>query len=81
MTNNTEGANALMTITRTECSTWFERDRAHVELRNASTGETIIEFWDEEVAELVEDGFLEPKNWHRSAREYAEYLGLLKESN
>lgn len=67
-----------MTNTRTAIETWFERDRAHVELRNASTGETIIEWWDEEVAEMVEDGFLDPRDWHRSAREYAVYIGALE---
>jgi hypothetical protein len=67
-----------MTNTITECSTWFERDRAHVELREAATGRTIIEWWDEQVSEAVEDGFLNPRDWHRSAREYAVYLGVLE---
>jgi len=29
-----------------------------------------------DVAELVEDGFLNPRDWHRSAFEYAQHLGL-----
>jgi hypothetical protein len=45
-------------INDTELHTWFERDRAHVELRNANTDKTILEFWDEAVSEAYEDGFL-----------------------
>ncbi len=57
--------------------TWFERDRAHVELFNESTGETIFEWWDEAYTEAVEDGFLDPRNLKASAIEYAEEMGLL----
>lgn len=37
---------AAMTLSKeqTELETWFERDRAHVELRNAQTDSTILEF-------------------------------------
>jgi len=45
-------------IDDTELHTWFERDRAHVELRNRNTDRTIIEFWDDEVYEAAEDGFI-----------------------
>ena len=58
-------------ITETEIHTWFERDRAHVELRRCDNDATIIEWWDEEVSEAVEDGFLSPKDWHGTAYEYA----------
>lgn len=61
----------------TELHTWFERDRAHVELRESSSGNTIIEWWDEEVSEAIEDGFLSPKDLHGSAYEYAFSRGLL----
>lgn len=59
-----------------EIETWFERDRAHVALQD-SEGETVIEWWDEDVAQAVEDGFLDPKDWLGSAIEYAEHLGLI----
>ena len=49
-----------MTIENLDLYTWFERDRAHVELRNKETDKTLIEFWDNEVGEMVEDGFLDP---------------------
>ena len=42
----------------TEVQTWFERDRAHVELRSKDNDQTIIEFWDEAVQEEVEAGYL-----------------------
>lgn len=61
----------------TEIYTWFERDRAHVELRAVRTERTIIEWWDEEVTEAIEDGFLNPRDYHASALEYAKERGLL----
>src|SRR5207302_10636209 len=62
----------------TQIETWFERDRSHVELRNRFNDETIVEWWDDEVAEAVRDGFLNPQDWHRSAYEYAVHTGLIK---
>ncbi|MBS1807575.1 MAG: hypothetical protein JST84_05225 [Acidobacteria bacterium] len=50
--------NTPFSINNTELHTWFERDRKHIELRNANTQKTILEFWDDEVDEAVEDGFL-----------------------
>jgi hypothetical protein len=55
----------------TEINTWFERDRSHVELRNRLNDETIVEWWDDNVAQAVEDGFLNPNDWHASAYRYA----------
>ena len=64
---------------QTKVNTWFERDRAHVELC-FSIGEerTILGWWDEQVADLVEDGFLTPRDWHRSAYDYAVHLGIVE---
>ena len=64
----------------TEIETWFERDRQHVELRYKDAGETIMEWWDEAVTEAVEDGFLDPKNWHQSAYDYVVSLGMISEA-
>lgn len=61
----------------TELNTWFERDRSHVELRDSLTDQTIVEFWDSAVTEAIEDGFLNPRDYHTSAFEYAESFGLL----
>lgn len=60
-----------------ELHTWFERDRAHVELRDRVTDETIVEWWDDEVAQMVEDGFLNPKDYKGSAIEYARSVGII----
>ena len=70
-------------IDQTVIETWFERDRAHVLLSIESPdyagehGETILEFWDDAVSEAVEDGFLDPRDWHQSAYNYAKHLGLV----
>lgn len=47
-------------IEDTELKSWFERDREHIELRNIDS--TILEFWDEDIYQLVEDGFLNPRD-------------------
>ena len=57
--------------------TWFERDRAHVELRDPITDETVVEWWDDAVTEAVDDGFLDPRDWKRSAFDYARHVGLI----
>ena len=60
-----------------ECHTWFERDRAHVALMDPITDEIIIEWWDSAVQEAVDDGFLDPRNWHHSAFMYARQIGII----
>ena len=65
---------ATWTRSNTRVDTWFERDRAHVDLQTLS-GDTIIEWRDEEVEEAVQDGFLSPRDWHGSAVEYANHIG------
>jgi len=62
-----------------ELYTWFERDRQHVELRDEVIDTTIVEFWDEAVSELVEDGFLDPSSWKKSLFDYAIYMGIINE--
>lgn len=62
------------TRSNTRVDTWFERDRAHVNLETMD-GRTIVEWWDDAVAEAVEDGFLNPRDYHGSAVEYANYIG------
>lgn len=60
-----------------ELETFFERDRAHVELRDADTFETIVEWWDEDLKEAITDGYLNPRDWMSSAIKYAEEHELL----
>jgi hypothetical protein len=62
---------------RYEIHTWFERDCAHVELRDSLTDETVVEWRDADVAAAVEDGFLSPKDWLGTALSYAQSHGLL----
>jgi hypothetical protein len=74
-------------IDETTLHTWFERDRAHVELRHTATERTIVEWWDEAVAEAQENGFL-PRvcfchcqhnqcSLHEAVYEYAEEREML----
>jgi hypothetical protein len=58
--------------------TWFERDRAHVEIRDEETQKTIIEWWDDAVSEAIEDGFLDPSDYFGSALRYAESCGIIQ---
>jgi len=64
-------------IDDTKIETWFERDRGMVALLNKNTEEDIVEWWDEDLQQAVEDGFLNPKDYHRSAFEYAKEMRLL----
>jgi len=54
----------------TSLHTWEERDRAMVELRNKKTEKTLVIWWDDDVNQAVEDGFLDPSNLHESAYDY-----------
>jgi hypothetical protein len=62
---------------RYEITTWFERDRAHVALNDLDKNKTVLEWWDEEVHDAVEDGFLDPRDWKGSAMDYARHLGII----
>ena len=71
----TEEGRKRHSIGQTELHTWFERNRAHVELVSKKTGETIVEWWDEDVEEASVGGFLTlhkgERALHVSAYEYA----------
>jgi hypothetical protein len=58
----------------THVETWFERDRAHVALYDSRTQSLLVEWWDDDVAQAVEDGFLDRRDYHRSAYDYARHL-------
>jgi hypothetical protein len=64
-------------VKRARLYTWFERDRAHVEVRDEETDKTIIEWCDDSVGEAIEDGFLDPADYFGSAIRYAESVGLI----
>jgi hypothetical protein len=44
---------------------WFERDRAHIELRDCQEN-TLIELWDDNVRIALEDGLINYKDFHGS---------------
>lgn len=71
-------ARKTFSLKDTELKTWFERDRAHVDLQDRETGRTLIEFWDEDVEQLLEDGFLDRRDLHGSLYRYAIHLGVIK---
>lgn len=62
------------TTANTRLNTWFERDNQYVGLVDRATEELLIEWWDEAVTEAVEDGFLNPRDYHATAVEYYNYL-------
>jgi hypothetical protein len=68
---------------------WFERDRQHIEVRNKKTQETVAEWWDEAVTQMVEDGFFyspglgwrvpaEQRKLDESVLKYLEDTGVLE---
>lgn len=52
---------------------WFERDRASVIVYDAEDNE-VFEAWDEDVGQLVEDGFIKSRDIKGSALDYTAYL-------
>lgn len=60
--------------------TWFERDRSSVVIYDVNDN-VVAEWWDDDVQQLFEDGFLVAgkgeKALKKSALEYAAYLGLI----
>jgi len=66
------------------CSTWFERDRAHVSL-STPKGRVVFELWDDDVLGAIESGYLKPPrvprpgdhDWQPSAVQYAFDMGLI----
>ena len=50
-----------MTLMDTYLSVWQERDRLHIRLSRKSDDKTLVEWWDDEAREAIEDGFLSMK--------------------
>jgi hypothetical protein len=63
--------------TRIAVDIWSERDRLMVRVTDAATGEEIACWWDDDARGLVEAGFLDPRDWTRSAESYLRHLGVL----
>jgi hypothetical protein len=73
------GNTVPVTRENTRIDTWFERDRAYVLLYDQNDN-TLLEWWDDAVGQAIEDGFLDPKDYHGSAVEYANSLGITVEA-
>ncbi len=63
---------------------WFERDRAMVHVKTKDTEKTVAEWWDDDVGQMVEDGFFKTLGFRgkrgapiddRSVLEYLAYRG------
>ena len=63
--------------TRIRVDTWSERDRLLVRVTDAATGDEIACWWDDDARGLVEDGFLDPRDWEGSAKAYLRHLGVV----
>lgn len=68
--------------------TWFERDRAYVGLYPADSDgqpdtnqEAIVEFWDDDLADMIDFGCIDPDNYLHSMIEYAKLHDLLAYHN
>jgi len=59
------------------CSTWFERDRQHVHLFSGDENTTVLELWDEQITEAVQDGFLDMRRVKASMIDMAGNAGLI----
>ncbi len=67
---------------------WVERDRIGIWLTDKRTDKTVAEWWDEDAAQMFEDGFFKPghirnetitgPDFEKSVLDYAEYIGILK---
>lgn len=73
--------------TNTVVDTLFDADHQYVGLypidedgKSDVKKKAIVEWKGEELAEAVESGMLDPRDWHSSALNYARELGLIKES-
>lgn len=63
-----------------EVRQWHERDRAHVAVYTAA-GRQVAEWWDDEVGEMITDGFFKP-GWkgvdNGSVLDYCASVGLCR---
>jgi hypothetical protein len=55
-------------------SVWFERDRKHLSL-STPQGHSVVDLWDDEIDQLVEDGFLTvPRHPRPSENDWRSHL-------
>jgi hypothetical protein len=51
-----------LSLMDTELSVWEERDRLHICLSRKDTGKTMVEWWDDDARQAIEDGFLDMRD-------------------
>lgn len=71
------GRSAWPAETRIAVDVWSERDRLMIRVTDAATHREIACWWDDDARSLVEAGFLDPRDWRRSAEDYLRHLGVL----
>lgn len=49
------------TLSDTTIAVWQERDRLHICLSRKSDDKTLVEWWDDDACQAIEDGFLSLK--------------------
>lgn len=64
----------IVPFNRTYIDDWSERDRAYIILYEKGTERELFELWDDAVSDAISDGFIDPKNLHRSMYEYYVHL-------
>lgn len=69
----------VSSIDDTRLEVWEERDRLHIALERSKDGKTLIEWWDDDARQAIEDGFLVPRRLHESAYAYGLEMGVFKE--
>jgi hypothetical protein len=60
------------TLQNTRVDTWNERDRCYAILYSGD--QTLMEYWDDDLCEIIADGFIDPRNWHESMLAYYKHL-------
>lgn len=60
-----------------EATQWQERDRLHLSLTDAIDGQEILDLWDEDARQLIEDGFIDPRNLLDTMTSYARSINLI----
>lgn len=64
----------IVPFNRTYIDHWSERDRAYIILYEKGTEKELFELWDDAVSDAISDGFIDPRNLHRSTYEYYVHL-------
>lgn len=69
----------VSSIDDTKLVRWKERDRLHIAVDRIKDDRTLVEWWDDDARQAIEDGFLDPKRLHESAYAYGLEMGAFKE--